>query len=158
MLLSIAAQRMANRNVLVKDLRGVETLGAITCLATDKTGTLTRNQMTVTNVWSGMTLYDASASAPADSTSSLNSISLIIDDMALAPVAISRLKPFTTSVPELEDIVNISYLCSKAKFDRADVPLRDRSIIGDATEVGLFRFAATTIVDSDKVCVFLIAI
>ena len=43
MLLSFAAQRMSKRNVLVKDLKGVETLGAITLLATDKTGTLTRN-------------------------------------------------------------------------------------------------------------------
>lgn len=38
---------MAAQNVLVKDLQGVETLGALTLLATDKTGTLTRNQMTV---------------------------------------------------------------------------------------------------------------
>ncbi|CAG8536756.1 6103_t:CDS:2, partial [Acaulospora colombiana] len=40
-LLTIAAKRMAAQNVLVKDLQGVETLGAITLLATDKTGTLT---------------------------------------------------------------------------------------------------------------------
>ena len=39
---------MAKAKVLVKDLQGVETLGALTMLATDKTGTLTRNQMTVT--------------------------------------------------------------------------------------------------------------
>lgn len=48
LLLSIAAKRMAKANVLVKDLQGVETLGALTMLATDKTGTLTRNEMTVT--------------------------------------------------------------------------------------------------------------
>ncbi|KAH9914464.1 aminophospholipid-transporting P-type ATPase [Fomitopsis serialis] len=53
LLLSIAAKRMAAQNVLVKDLQGVETLGSLTLLATDKTGTLTRNQMTVTNLWSG---------------------------------------------------------------------------------------------------------
>jgi sodium/potassium-transporting ATPase subunit alpha len=47
LLLSIAAKRMAAQNVLVKDLQGVETLGSLTLLATDKTGTLTRNQMTV---------------------------------------------------------------------------------------------------------------
>ena len=52
-LLTIAAKRMAARNVLVKDLQGVETLGSITLLATDKTGTLTRNQMTVTFCWTG---------------------------------------------------------------------------------------------------------
>ncbi|KAJ7443357.1 E1-E2 ATPase-domain-containing protein [Mycena galericulata] len=49
LLLSIAAKRMANQNVLVKDLQGVETLGSLTLLATDKTGTLTRNQMTSNN-------------------------------------------------------------------------------------------------------------
>ena len=46
-LLTIAAKRMASQNVLVKDLEAVETLGAITLLATNKTGTLTQNQMTV---------------------------------------------------------------------------------------------------------------
>jgi sodium/potassium-transporting ATPase subunit alpha len=50
-LLSVAAKRMAKRNVLVKNLQGVETLGTITVLATDKTGTLTMNQMDVVEVW-----------------------------------------------------------------------------------------------------------
>lgn len=60
MLLTIAAKRMAAENVLVKDLKGVETLGAITLLATDKTGTLTRNQMTTTNLWTCGEMYDVS--------------------------------------------------------------------------------------------------
>ncbi|EIN07923.1 aminophospholipid-transporting P-type ATPase [Punctularia strigosozonata HHB-11173 SS5] len=59
LLLSIAAKRMASQNVLVKDLQGVETLGSLTLLATDKTGTLTRNQMTVTNLWSGGRMFTA---------------------------------------------------------------------------------------------------
>lgn len=42
---------MAQRNVLVKDLQGVETLGGLTALLSDKTGTLTRNEMTVVNIW-----------------------------------------------------------------------------------------------------------
>ncbi|KAK9709069.1 hypothetical protein K7432_009272 [Basidiobolus ranarum] len=62
MLLTISAKRMADAKVLVKDLKGVETLGAITLLTTDKTGTLTRNQMTVTNIWSGFVMY---ATSPA---------------------------------------------------------------------------------------------
>jgi sodium/potassium-transporting ATPase subunit alpha len=60
LLLSIAASKMAKKQVLVKDLQGVETLGAITLLATDKTGTLTRNQMTVTNLWISNKLMSAS--------------------------------------------------------------------------------------------------
>src|SRR6202000_2432552 len=66
MLLTIAAKRMATQNVLVKHLQGVETLGAITLLATDKTGTLTRNQMTATNIWTCGEMYEATARAGAD--------------------------------------------------------------------------------------------
>ncbi|KAJ9061498.1 hypothetical protein DSO57_1020077 [Entomophthora muscae] len=57
MLLFVAASRMAGQQVLVKDLQGLETLGAITLLATDKTGTLTCNEMAVANVWTSMTLH-----------------------------------------------------------------------------------------------------
>ncbi|KAJ2391701.1 hypothetical protein GGI05_002872, partial [Coemansia sp. RSA 2603] len=62
MLLTIAAKRLAAENVLVKDLQGVETLGAVTLLATDKTGTLTRNQMTVANLWTNGRLFTATRS------------------------------------------------------------------------------------------------
>ena len=56
-LLTIAAKRMSQRNVMVKDLPSVETLGAITLLATDKTGTLTKNQMTVGFIWTGLNYF-----------------------------------------------------------------------------------------------------
>ncbi len=45
--LSIASQRMARRNALIKSLNSVETLGSTTVICTDKTGTLTQNEMTV---------------------------------------------------------------------------------------------------------------
>lgn len=51
MLLSLAAKRLSEKNVLVKDLHGVETLGSITLLATDKTGTLTQNKMSIAGAW-----------------------------------------------------------------------------------------------------------
>lgn len=114
-LLTISAKRMAARNVLVKDLQGVETLGAITLLATDKTGTLTRNQMTVTYVWSCLTLKNA--------MNKQNQGGPILEE------------------PGVRDIMNICTLNSKAKFDRVDVPVSQRQILGDATETGLVRFA-----------------
>lgn len=52
-LLTITASRMAARNVFVKRLDCVETLGSISLIATDKTGTLTKNVMTVTDTWAG---------------------------------------------------------------------------------------------------------
>lgn len=47
MVLALGAYRLSRRRAIVKDLRAVETLGAITVIATDKTGTLTENCMAV---------------------------------------------------------------------------------------------------------------
>jgi magnesium-transporting ATPase (P-type) len=49
--LTITAKRMAEHNVFIKRLQSVETLGSATTIASDKTGTLTMNVMTVANVW-----------------------------------------------------------------------------------------------------------
>ncbi|OAN65072.1 hypothetical protein A7X12_16290 [Sphingomonas sp. TDK1] len=51
--LSAASWRMARRNVIVRNLPAVEGLGACTLIATDKTGTLTMNRLTVERVWLG---------------------------------------------------------------------------------------------------------
>jgi magnesium-transporting ATPase (P-type) len=47
--LTLTAQNMAEKQVLVKDAKTIETLGSITCIASDKTGTLTQNRMTATH-------------------------------------------------------------------------------------------------------------
>jgi magnesium-transporting ATPase (P-type) len=51
--LAMAAQRLAQKAVLVKKLSVIETLGTLSVICTDKSGTLTTNQMTVREIWAG---------------------------------------------------------------------------------------------------------
>ncbi|KAI8829923.1 P-type cation-transporting ATPase [Chytridium lagenaria] len=130
MLLTIAAKRMAKQNVLVKDLKGVETLGAITLLATDKTGTLTRNQMTASYFWTGFKLYVVAG----------NKVSTQDGEVA-----------FDGRGPGVDEILHISAMCTRARFESSDGLVDQRTISGDATESGLFRFAAQKLSDIDVI-------
>jgi sodium/potassium-transporting ATPase subunit alpha len=58
--MALAAQRMAARRVLVKNLQSVETLGSTSCICSDKTGTLTQNKMTASHMFYSGKIIDIS--------------------------------------------------------------------------------------------------
>ncbi|HYE01090.1 MAG TPA: HAD-IC family P-type ATPase [Alphaproteobacteria bacterium] len=84
--LAVAARRMAKRSVIVRTLPTVEGLGACTVIASDKTGTLTRNALTVQRLWlPGAGALDAAAAGLPAEALRLAAAGALCNDAALGP-------------------------------------------------------------------------
>ena len=119
--LAINVLKMVKQNVLVKRLSAVQTLGSVTVICTDKTGTITKGEMTVKKLWVKDRVIEVSGigySPEGDFT--LNGNALKAQEAA-----------------EVEKLLEIAALCNGAKID----PPSDRnaawSVIGDPTDGAL---------------------
>lgn len=120
--LAIGMNRMVKRNAIVKRLLAVETLGCTTVICSDKTGTLTQNEMTVVKVYVDDKILDVTGTGyePVGEFK--------MEDKEIA----------TKSIENLNMLLSIGMLANDAKLERVDDLYK---IIGDPTEGALVTLA-----------------
>ncbi len=121
--LAIGVSRMARRHAIVRKLPAVETLGSTTVICTDKTGTLTRNEMTVQVVWAGGHRFEVTGGGTATD-------GVVVRDGQEIDVG---------GVPALRECLIAGVACNDARIDERDGPLQ---VVGDPTEVALLVAAS----------------
>ncbi|XP_076277316.1 sodium/potassium-transporting ATPase subunit alpha [Lasioglossum baleicum] len=118
--LTLTAQKMAMKNCLIKNLEAVETLGSTSTICSDKTGTLTQNKMTVSNLWFGHTRYNFSLGE-----------------------YLGVEKNLLMEKPAFNIFIKDATLCLRAEFVTEYTllkPIDEQAIVGDASETGILRF------------------
>ena len=121
--LAIGLQRMARRSALIRRLPSVETLGAVTVICSDKTGTLTKNEMTVREVWAGGRTWQVTGAGYAPQGQ------LVGEDGARARVR---------DLPALRLAIMAGARCNNASLEASD---EGWSVVGDPTEGALVVLA-----------------
>ena len=126
--LAIGVNRMASRHAIIRKLPAVEALGSATVICSDKTGTLTENQMTVQAIYAGDQHYVVSGGG----YSAKGEISLATNG--------DTLTPFDDGLPpSLEDCLIAGLLCNDSQLKQDG---EDWSVVGDPTEGALITSAA----------------
>ncbi|GIF18831.1 Ca2+-transporting ATPase [Actinoplanes tereljensis] len=128
--LALGARRMTARHAVIRRLPAVETLGSVTILATDKTGTLTEGTMVVRRLWTpqGDAFVDGTGYAPQGK---LHRHDQVVGGEAL----------------DLVELLRASALCNDGSLQAPDATHPDWLPVGDPTEVALISAAAKLGID-----------
>ena len=135
--LALGARRMASRNAIIRRLPAVETLGSVTVIATDKTGTLTEALMVVEEIWIPIRR---------------NSIVTVSGDgyRPSGDFIAGGATVDLTSSPELIEILRASALCNDSALVPPDGPSAPWTGLGDPTEIALLSVAAKAGIAQDE--------
>ncbi len=131
--LAIGVQRMARRNAIIRKLPAVETLGSVTVICSDKTGTLTRNEMTVQQILTADELLSVSGSGyePRGKFTS--------DDKELLP---------EDNSPVLSELLKAAILCNDSKvYQKKGLWTLD----GEPTEGALATVSMKSGIDPERI-------
>lgn len=130
--LALGAKRMSAKNAIVNRMSIIETLGEVTIICSDKTGTLTRGEMTVKHIFTGNNLYDVGGSgyvAHGKVTEGDSAIDLQMH-------------------PELQTMVEAGIFCNDAEIERTGDDHEYRAL-GSPTEAALLVLGAKLNMYSD---------
>lgn len=128
--LAVGMQRMAERGAVIRRLSAVETLGSTTVICSDKTGTLTRNEMTVVALW----LPDAAGAGRDIAVSGIG----YTPQGQLAEAG----RPVGARDTALQELIAAAVLCNDAELLAPEEARATWGVLGDPTEGALLVLAA----------------
>ena len=119
--LAINVLKMVKQNVLVKRLSAVQTLGSVTVICTDKTGTITKGEMTTTKLWVKDKVIEISG----------------LGYMPVGDFTINGEPLKEADTKSLDKLLEIAALCNVSKVEPPSDRNRNWSVIGDPTDGAL---------------------